>query len=228
MPIQEQLNYISGYTSKLLRKKFGRGPQSCQSIANKWHLVIVIRGFLSPMEEVLLSKGQNNLIDLTRTTIISSVLEELKGVIQVTLEAEIEGCYHDWNLSTNSGLLMFTLNNPVVDMNEVIQLDANGIKAEVSRVSSLVQKVPEHIELYPLSSQIFLVERKGILIPIERALIMKGFIQELRMTKDELEKRYFYNEGKFEELFNINIKEIFIDWNLKDDRSLMAFIIDNR
>ncbi|MBO1512990.1 Na-translocating system protein MpsC family protein [Metabacillus bambusae] len=228
MQIQDQLSYISGYTSKLLRQKFGRGPQSCQATVNQKHLVIYIRGFLSPMEEVLLSQGQNDIIDLIRIAIIKSVLEELKGVIQVTIQTEVCDFYHDWNIPNNSGILMFVLNNPIIQDNEHIQLDTNEFEAEISRLSALVQKVPDEIILYPLSRQILLVERKGILVPIEKALISKGFDEELRVVKDELEKKYFHRNGKFDELLKQRVVDIFIDWNLKDDKSLMSFIIHNR
>jgi uncharacterized protein YbcI len=57
---QKKEDYISSYISKLLRKKFGRGPQSCQTTISKNHLVTYIRGFLSPMENVLLEQGQDN------------------------------------------------------------------------------------------------------------------------------------------------------------------------
>jgi uncharacterized protein YbcI len=228
MQIQDQLSYISGYTSKLLRQKFGRGPQSCQATVNQKHLVIYIRGFLSPMEEVLLSQGQNDMIDLIRIAIIKSVLEELKGVIQVTIQTEVCDFYHDWNIPNNSGLLMFVLNNPINQENELIQLDTSEFEAEISRISAFVQKVPDQINLYPISRQILLVERKGILVPIEKALISKGFDEELRVAKDELEKKYFHRDGKFDELFKQRVVDIFIDWNLKDDKSLMGFIIHNR
>jgi uncharacterized protein YbcI len=180
------------------------------------------------MEEVLLSQGQNDMIDLIRITIIKSVLEELKGVIQVTIQTEVCDFYHDWNIPNNSGLLMFVLNNPINQENELIQLDTSEFEAEISRISALVQKVPDQINLYPISRQILLVERKGILVPIEKALITKGFDEELRVAKDELEKKYFHRDGKFDELFKQRVVDIFIDWNLKDDKSLMSFIIHNR
>jgi uncharacterized protein YbcI len=228
MQIQDQLSHLSSYTSKLLRQKFGRGPQSCQAILNQKHLVLSIRGFISPMEEVLLNQGQTGYVDLARTTIIKSVLQELKGVIQVTFQADVDGFYHDWNFPNNSGLLIFVLDNPIYEIREQIQLNIEEFEAEIARLSALVQKVPDRIHIYPISNQILLVERVGILIPIEKALIKKGYGEELRITKDELEKKYFHRDGKFEQLFNRKVVDIFIDWNLKEDKSLMGFILNNR
>jgi uncharacterized protein YbcI len=89
----------------------------------------------------------------------------------------------------------------------------------------LVQKVPNTIVIYPVSSSVILVERTGILITLEHALIEKGFEEELKITKDELEKSYFHRYGKFCEIFKNEVKDIFIDWNLREDRSIMAFIL---
>lgn len=57
----------------------------------------------------------------------------------------------------------------------------------MGRISFLVEKVPDEIKTYPISPSIYLIERRGILIQIEKALIEKGFENELRFTKDELE-----------------------------------------
>ncbi|MBM4763203.1 DUF2294 family protein [Bacillus sp. B15-48] len=47
---------ISSYISKLLRRTFGKGPQSCQTSIYINYLITYLRGFLSPIEEVLCSK----------------------------------------------------------------------------------------------------------------------------------------------------------------------------
>ncbi|WP_226669921.1 Na-translocating system protein MpsC family protein [Metabacillus litoralis] len=223
---QDKLNSISSLTSKLLRKNFGKGPKSCQSTICKQHLVIYVQGFISPMEEVLIQQGQQKQVEKARAVIIEHVLEELKGIIKVSLDREVEESYHDWNFPNNSGLIFFVLNEEIDQ-----SCDDNGIylkklENEIARISELVQKVPNSIRVFPLSQSIYLVEREGILIPIEKALIAKGFAEELRITKDELEKSYFHRYGNFDEIFKNSIKDIFIDWNFKKDKSLMAFVFN--
>jgi len=223
---QNQLNSISSYTSKLLRKNFGKGPQSCYTILNKFYLVSYIQGFISPMEEVLMEQGQRNQVELARNVIINHLLEELRGVVQVSLDCEIEESFHDWNLPNNSGMIMFKMSDELESVRSEIKFDFNKFEEEVARISALVQKVPDQINVFPMSSSMVLVERKGILIPIEKALIDKGFGEELRLTKDEFEKRYFHHYGKFDELLPSRVKDIFIDWNFKNDKSLMTFVLD--
>ncbi|MED4015777.1 Na-translocating system protein MpsC family protein [Sutcliffiella cohnii] len=229
---KDPLNFLSSYTSKLLRKNFGRGPQSCQTTLKNSHLVIYIKGFLSPMEEVLMQQGQRDQVDKARTIIIEHLIKELVGVIRLTIERDVEESYHDWNFPNNSGILMFKLKESEdVQEEEDIQdsiddrVELEELAQEVARISKLVQKVPEQIIVYPLSKTIYLLERKGLLVPIEKALIAKGYKEELKITKDELEKKYFHRHGKFNEIFLRPIKDIFIDWNLKEDKSLMGFIL---
>ncbi|MBU8905312.1 Na-translocating system protein MpsC family protein [Desertibacillus haloalkaliphilus] len=226
MELQDQVNYISSYTSKLLRRNFGRGPESCQATFGKSHFVLYIRGFISPMEEVLLQQGQSDYVDTARSVVIGHLLEELKGVVQVTLDVEVGDYYHDWNFPNNSGMIILVLKE--IETEQMTETDLNisqRLELETARISQLVQKAPENLSTYPLSQKLYLVERKGILVPIEKALISKGYTKELIVTKDELEKSYFHRYGKFEEIFKKQISDIFIDWNIKEDKSLVGFVL---
>ncbi len=220
----DQLNTISSYVSKLIRKKFGRGPKSCRTTANRHFLVTYIQGFLSPMEEVLLSQGQRDQVEKARTVIIDHMIEELTGVVQVSLDMEVDECYHDWNIPNKSGVIIFVFNNTEKQEHQNSIVDVSLLEKEVKRISELVQKAPDQINVFHLSPSLYLVERINILIPIEKALIKKGFTSELILTKDTLEKSYFHRYGRFNEIFKEDIKDIFIDWNIEEDKSFMVFI----
>lgn len=222
---QSKEEYISSYISKLFRKNFGRGPQSCRTTLGKKHLVTYINGFITPMEEVLIKKGQNKYVDDARATIILHLLDEIRGLVKVTYDVDVAECYHDWNFPNNSGILIFVFEDQKGEHFQT-DIDLKALEHEVGRISMLVQKVPENIRTYPLSKSIYLVERNGILIPIEKALISQGFQKELQFTKDELEKSYFHRSGNFEPIFKNRVKDILIDWNFKEDKSLMAFVLD--
>jgi uncharacterized protein YbcI len=223
---QEKLKHISSYSSKLLRKKFGRGPEACLATLSQKYLLLHIRGFVSPMEEVLLLQGKSRDVDNARTVIIANILEELKGVVQVSLDVEVTEYYHDWNFPNNTGVIILILSE---ECNRAIpETKASFIpefEEEIARISELVQKIPNKIETIRLSERVLIVKRDGILIPIEKALISKGFEKELIFTKDELEKEYFHRFGKFDDILSWEVKDIFIDWDLKEDKSLMVFIL---
>ncbi|MFJ5761622.1 Na-translocating system protein MpsC family protein [Neobacillus sp. NPDC093182] len=218
--------YISSYISKLLRKNFGRGPRNCHTTVTSNYLVTYVGGFLSPMEDIMLQHGQNKYVDHARNVIITHLLDEIKGVIQITFDFEVEEYYHDWDLPNNSGILIFVLDTET-DQKIKSDIDIQRLELEVGRISLLVEKVPDKINICPISPTIFLIERKGILIQIEKALIDKGFENELKYTKDELEKGYFHRYGRFEDIFHKPVRDIFIDWNFKEDKSIMAFILNS-
>jgi uncharacterized protein YbcI len=176
------------------------------------------------MEDILLEYGQNKYVDYARNVIITHLLDEIKGVVQVTLGVEVVEYYHDWNFPNNSGALIFLLDTEAGPEYKA-DVDIQRVEMEVGRISFMVEKVPDQIKTYPISPSIYLIERNGILIQIEKALIEKGFEDELRFTKDELEKKYFHRYGRFEDIFNKSVMDIFIDWNFKSDKSMMVFIL---
>lgn len=226
--LNEKLKYLSSYTSKLLRNKFGRGPESCYAVAKDKFLLFYIKGFTSPIEEILLNQGQSANVDHARNVIMQVVMEELKGIIQSTLEIEVVNSYHDWNFPNNTGIIIVENNTPIGFSEQLVNLKMKKeIEAEVAKVSEKVQKVPNIINTYEISSKIFIVERIGILIEIEKALIQRGYSEELKITKDELEKSYFHHNTVLRAAFNGEIEDIFIDWDFKHDKSIMCFIISN-
>lgn len=221
-----KVDYISSYVSKLMRKNFGRGPQSCQAFVSRNHVVIYIRGFLAPMEEILLKRGHSKEVDYARKLIIRNLLEEIKGVIQVTLEEVSNEYYDDWNYPNNTGVLVFVFAKEE-EQSVIADLDIPKLESEISRISLLVQKVPNKIHTYSIHPSVYIIERIGILIQIEKALVERGFEQELRFTKDELEKSYFHRFGRFEDIFRKQVRDIFVDWNFNKDKSLMVFILES-
>ncbi|WP_134702089.1 Na-translocating system protein MpsC family protein [Ammoniphilus sp. YIM 78166] len=226
-PIAQKLTDISSFTSKLLRKNFGRGPESCQAFLNERFLIFYIQGFLSPMETILLEHSNADNIDISRSIVMNSVLAQLKGILELEFEQDILEFYHDWNYNKNTGMITVVFEEPVTSGDELMILfpERSSLILETERITAMVQKIPDMTEAYRISPKLFLVMRKGILIPLEKALIAKGFHQTLLVTKDDLEKAYCYNEGRFEEILKQPIADIFLDWNLNEDKSVMCFVL---
>ncbi|HZG58578.1 DUF2294 domain-containing protein [Paenibacillus sp.] len=228
MMIQEELKKISSYASKLLRQKFGRGPESCFASAASRFLVITIKGFLSPMEEVLLQHDKEDSVDRTRSIIVSSMLPELRGVISVSLGVEVERFYHDWNYANNAGVIvaMFEQELPFVRTHPAAipqKIDIDAFREEINRISAYVQRVPDHLDIHQISPKLIVVMKLGILIPIEKALLGRGFDRELRLAKDELEKQHFQQSPMFSRVLGGPLDNVFIDWNFLEDESMVCF-----
>ncbi len=229
MMIQEELKKISSYVSKLLRQKFGRGPEACFASAGSRFLVITIRGFLSPMEEVLLQHNKEDSVDTTRSIIVSSMLPELKGVISVSLGVEVDRFYHDWNYSNNAGVVIAVFGKELpfartVDLPPLrTAMDVEAFREEVNRISGYVQKVPEGVDIHAITPKLVVVLRVGILIPIEKALLGRGFDRELRIAKDRLEKEHFQQSPVFARLLGGPLENVFVDWNFLNDEGIVCF-----
>ncbi len=228
-PLQEKLMKLSSLTSKMLRKNFGRGPDSCFGFVNGPFLVLYIRGFLSPMESVLLESGNLDNIDMSRTIVMNKVLNHLKGMLEIEFEIDVKSAYHDWNYNQNTGMIAIEFDRNIAGAfvnNEDTSILKNLIN-EVDRISIIVQKKPEMTDAFSISPKVYLVKREGILIEIEKSLIAKGYEETLMVTKDELEKSYLHHNGHFEEIFSRPVADIFVDWNFHADNSIMCFILKN-
>lgn len=228
-PLHEKLLNISSLTSKMLRKNFGRGPDSCFAFANGPFLVLYIRGFLSPMETVLLENGNIDNIDMSRTIVMGKILNQLKGILEVDFEDDVKSSYHDWNYKQNTGMITIEFESNVkgvVTTSEETPILKDLIN-EVNRISIIVQKKPEKTEAFAITPKVYLVRREGILVEIEKSLIEKGYEQTLIVTKDELEKSFLHHNGHFEEIFSRPVEDILVDWDLHKDNSIICFILKN-
>src|SRR3954470_18657401 len=88
LPLQQKLMDISSLTSKLLRKNFGRGPESCYAYVNERFLVFYIRGFMSPLESTLLENGNSDNIYISRQIVMKSVGNQLKAILELEFEQD--------------------------------------------------------------------------------------------------------------------------------------------
>lgn len=226
--MQQKLMDLSSLTSKLLRKSFGRGPESCFAYANGQFLIFYIRGFLSPLESTLLENGNSDNIEISRNIIMKTVLYQLKAIIELDFEQNVESFYHDWNYPQNTGMITVQFEGEIAKQNlqNIDRLiDLKLLTDEVERISILVQKRPERTEAFFISPKIYLVQRDGILVQIEKKLIEKGYENTLMVAKDELEKSYLHHDNRFEEIFNNPVADIFVDWDFSEDRSIICFVL---
>jgi uncharacterized protein YbcI len=183
---------------------------------------------MSPLESTLLEYGNSDNIEISRNIVMKSVLNQLKGIIELEFEQDVESFYHDWNYPQNTGMITIQFEGDIIqpaDRNQSAPVDLSPLIDEVNRISILVQKRPEKTEACFISPKAYLVKRDGILVQIEKALIEKGYEQTLLVTKDELEKSYLHRDGRFEEIFHNPVADIFVDWDLSEDRSIICFIL---
>lgn len=222
---QEQLEKIGEYVRDSLQRSFGQDLSACEVFLGSRYLVIYVRGFVSPMEAVLVGGGEIDAVAASRGLVVGKLLLECKAVVQLQLGVRVEEFYDDWSYPNNTGMIVGILaeeqeySNPPGDWQ---RLDL--FQADIERISKIIQKVPEKTQIIPLTPRMLLVQRDGILIELEKAMIEKGYEKQLRATKADLEKGYFHHNALFEPIIGMALEDVFIDWNLQSDRSLMCFV----
>lgn len=222
----EQLKHISSYTSKLLRQKFGKGPESCHASYGNRYIVLYLRKFISPMEEILLTQNQHETVTHSRHMIIETILVELKGVIQVTMDVEVLEFYHDWSYENNTGVIVAYVEDGSAEPfpEESDFPEKMALEQEVSRLSLLLQKLPGSLESFKISPKIYITIRYETLVRIEKALINKGYGKILKITKNEYEKKLLHHDGGFEQIFGSKVTDIFCDEDFSLDKALTIFV----
>lgn len=182
---------ISGYISTLLRQKFGKGPTSVYVTLARPFLTIHFRGFIAPMEKILLQKQEEKRILETRDLLMNDLASEIKLQLYKLTELDIESLYADWNLENETGIIFAKLSDEEglpagewpKDVNE------EEFYKGIEKASELSEKLPEKTTIHWLSDRTILVVRENILVPIEKELIRNGFTEELKLAKRPLEKK---------------------------------------
>ncbi|MFC7321276.1 Na-translocating system protein MpsC family protein [Halobacillus campisalis] len=218
---------IASYTGKLFRDNFGKGPSSVYVSIEHPFITIYLSDFLAPMERVLVGQKNYMKVEETRDFLMQELLPEIKATLRVTADVDVENIYYDWSLRNKSGILVAVIKEEnseeqISDLSDYPKKDE--VNNEIIRVSELAEKAPEKVESVYLNSRTLLVDRKGILVRIEKELINSGFSEQLRLSKRQLEKRLL-DPTVFETILGTQIQDIFVDWDFSLDKSYIIFIL---
>ncbi|WP_282019580.1 DUF2294 domain-containing protein [Planomicrobium okeanokoites] len=218
---------ISGYISTLLRDHFGKGPTSVYVTIRKPFIVIHFRGFIAPMEAVLLKQKEWKRVLETRDLLINELEEDIKKNLWRMGQLDISEFHADWNLELETGLLIGVIDENVQenDFEWPAEIDRDTFEEKIETASERAEKTPSSIESYWLNDRTILVKRYGILVGIEKALISEGYAEILKLAKRPLE-RHLILESHPEKILKRNIKEVFLDWNFQDDIGYIVFLLE--
>lgn len=217
---------IGAYTSTLLRNHFGKGPTSVYVTIKKPYVVIHFRGFLSPVEKILLKQNEWKRVLETRDLLLNDlkplIIEELLKMTGL----DIQEFYADWNLSLKTGMFLGVLDEKAAaeDCMWPKELDQEVFHNRIERVNEAAERKPGEIESIWLSQRVLLVKRMDILVGIEKALIAEGYSEILKLSKRPLE-RQLLEEADLEEVLHRNILETFLDWNFDKDIGYIVFAL---
>ncbi|TSB46040.1 Na-translocating system protein MpsC family protein [Alkalicoccobacillus porphyridii] len=216
---------IASYVGKLLRDNFGKGPSSVYVSIKKPYITMHLREFLSPMERVLMSQKKDLKVEEIRDLLMNELLPEIKAMLNANHHLNVTELYYDWSLHNRSGIIVgiFDINDTSVDTADDYPNKA-AIHREIDQVSKQAERLPDSVDSWFLNDRTLVVKRSGILVRIEKELIRSGFEEPLKLTKRHLEKSLL-ETGDFNDIFNAEIMDIFVDWDFQEDISYIIFIL---
>lgn len=226
MGIKKSELELTSSIGRLLRDHFGKGPESIYVTISRPYVTIYLRNFLTHMEQALINEKHELTVEETRDKLMHRLAPELKAMIKNVSGMEISEFYYDWTLANASGIFVGigTEDEYTPDFSYP---ESIKVELEVSNVSKIAEKTPSHIFSHLLNSRTLIVIRKGILVEIEKMLIEIGFEEHLTIAKRKLEKGLLYDRKKlFEEYLNVQIDDIFVNWDFNLDKSTIIFILN--
>lgn len=89
MSTTELTSQLSSYTGRLLRERFGKGPESIHASIGEQCIAMHIRNFIGPVEKFLLNKEEEQAFRYTRELLMKSLLPELSAYLKDQMAIEI-------------------------------------------------------------------------------------------------------------------------------------------
>lgn len=218
---------IGGYISTLLRKHFGKGPTSVFVTLKSPYIVIHFRGFIAPMEAVLLKQNEWKRVLETRDLLINELKGDLIKNLWNIANLEVKEFYADWDLNLETGLLIGVTDEEAVedDFRWPDEIDKSAFERTVIDASERAEKKPSTIKSFWLNERTILVKKTEILVGIENALIAEGYAEILKLAKRPLERRLLL-EAQPEMKLGRQITEVFLDWNFPEDIGYIVFLLE--
>ncbi|GEK58173.1 Na-translocating system protein MpsC family protein [Marinococcus halophilus] len=223
---QEQQKELGSHVSRVLREHFGRGPESVYVSLDPHSVVIHIRKFLAPMEEVLLDQHGQEAVEELRETMMAKMLPEVSHALSQLMEREGWTFFVDWNMTNRSGMIT-ALHEPSFQNHPSLEDSPHqsSLQEGVRQVSVRTEKVPGTVYAHQINDRTFIVVRSDVLIMIEKELIRTGYGKTLKTVKRQLEKRLLYEE-QFDRRLGVEIRDIFVDWDFEQDTSVVVLLTD--
>lgn len=224
MQYNESVSQATSFVSKMLRKRFGKGPESVHIVLSDRCILIHLRNFLSPVEEFLLSQEEEQAFRYTRELIMKSMLPELKVFLNEHLNLEVTDMYYDWGLHNSSGVIAGLFGSSWMETEDY--QGKNEIHDQVMKVTAEVQKTPAFIDSWWIHPRLLIIFRKGITILLEKELIDLGYENILKSTKRKLEKRLLEQHVDLEEILQKKLVDLYADWNFERDQSMVVYVFE--
>ncbi|MCM3442618.1 Na-translocating system protein MpsC family protein [Metabacillus halosaccharovorans] len=223
---QEDLLLLSSTLSKILKRRFGKGPEMCFVTLHSDRIIAFIRKYITPAEEVLLKNDNVNLVYKFRSAVMEDVVDEFIGEVKDSLGMSFDSYFEDWNFNRNTGMLILenshSRNWITTDIHPALK---EKLFEGISVVNNEIYKAPTSMEIIKINQNMYAVECRDTLIQMEKILYNKGYFGLLQERSNDIKNSYFLHKGKFDSIFETRVEDIFLFWDYKNDRSYMFFYL---
>ncbi|MCD8509906.1 MAG: DUF2294 domain-containing protein [Bacillus sp. (in: Bacteria)] len=225
--IQEDLINLSSQLSKMIKRSFGKGPDSCFCTFDEDVLIVRVKKFITPAEQVLLEKNERNFAQKFRSHIISDILDSFKEKLRDELEVEFDHFYHDWNFDTNTGFILFINANSVsIQPFQEQNTGTETLKENITRTFSSIYKQPGHVQLKNIGNNIVIAHCQDTLLPIEKELFEQGNYELLYNHMEYVKSGIMENKLLFDSNFQQGIQDIFLLWDYDNHSTYLVFYLN--
>ncbi|PGT82268.1 MULTISPECIES: Na-translocating system protein MpsC family protein [Bacillaceae] len=223
---QEDLLLLSSTLSKLLKQRFGKGPETCYVTLHSNRLVIFIKKYITPAEAVLLKNNNVSLLQKFRSAVMEEVFTEFGKEAHDCLGISFDSYYDDWNFKRNTGIMILENSGSKEWLETTVPptIRENLFNGIIS-VSEEIYKVPSRVEIIRMNQNMYAVECREPLIQIEKVLYRKGHIELLQERSNDIKNSFIKQKEVFESIFTTVVEDIFMIWDYKNDRSYIFFYL---
>ncbi|MEK3760512.1 MULTISPECIES: Na-translocating system protein MpsC family protein [unclassified Paenibacillus] len=221
MSITELTSQLSSFTGRLLRERFGKGPESIHASIGEQCIALHIRNFIGPVERFLLNKEEEQAFRYTRELLMKSLLPELAAYLKESMAVEVGELFYDWGIHNASGMIVALIKNDDVPIDDYAGREE--VHIQINEVTRKVQKEPVYTDSWWLGPRILIIKREGIMIPLEKELIGLGYENTLKTTKRKMEKRYLDDTTTIAQMLGKELADIYVDWDFDKDTSVIAY-----
>lgn len=225
MEVKLQQSELSSEIGRLLRKHFGKGPEAVFVTIASPYVIIYLRHFLSPIENMLLEDNHTMTVEEIRDKMMRKLNDTIKEMIHSVTGLPIKEFYYDWTFQNGSGLLV-GVEEKIERFFEYNYPNRREIETIITKISAEAEKHPDVTYSHMLNERTLIIIREGILVRIEKQLIELGFEEALTLAKRKLEKKLLFQaKPSFQRLLQKDIQEIFVNWDFSLDKSVIVFIL---
>ncbi|NGZ75185.1 DUF2294 family protein [Saccharibacillus sp. VR-M41] len=221
---KDQIKLITGHAGRLLRSRFGKGPEVLGVALDDRSVVLHFKGFLNPMEDVLLAEKEEKTLRYARELMMKSLVPELQTFFEEALGFRQTKVFYDWNLDDASGVIVALFEQELSTVR-----DYEG-KEEVHRqtveVLTKTQAKPSTIESWWVDPRTLLIFRRGIAILLEKELNNLGYTDVMKTAKRKVEKRLLWQDARYGRAVRRPLQDLYIDWDFDRDDSIIVCRFD--